>query len=274
MGTTSGDRSILEVEALRHRVIECCYWYYVKSQPLLPDPEFDMLFKKLQKLEEIHGSVPDSPTQMIYGDQESQYTKFMDVIRVGQSSEIPSTVSFDTAKIVLSWTCNMSCSYCCNKQKELRDTFSPINQSNLSKLPHRDFELTGGEVTVPQTFSLLCEILRNWLPKGRNYYVYSNGLWFKKQLAECLHRLGVKGINIGVHIGEVCNFLGNPLFEPTIVKDYDWGSLVAVHKIVPIRLWVQDIDYKPWMERLGFEKIVIWKLGDCAVINTDRFFLK
>lgn len=62
-----------ELDELKQYIVKCCYWYYVKAKPLIPDPEFDILFKKLQALEEVNGADPDSPTQMIYGDQESQY---------------------------------------------------------------------------------------------------------------------------------------------------------------------------------------------------------
>jgi len=65
------------IEKLRRKLIKCCYWYYVKSEPLISDYTFDMLFKELEELEKIPDCVfyptPYSPTQMIYGDLDSQY---------------------------------------------------------------------------------------------------------------------------------------------------------------------------------------------------------
>lgn len=65
------------IKKLRRKLIKCCYWYYVKSEPLISDYAFDMLFKELETLEKISDCVfyptPYSPTQMIYGDLESQY---------------------------------------------------------------------------------------------------------------------------------------------------------------------------------------------------------
>jgi len=58
---------------LQRYLIQCSYWYYVKNDPQLTDQEFDRLFAELRKLEEELGADPKSPTQMIYGDQESQY---------------------------------------------------------------------------------------------------------------------------------------------------------------------------------------------------------
>lgn len=62
-------------ETLKRQLIKYCYWYYVKAKPIINDYEFDILFKQLQELE---GSevIMDSPTQMIYGDIESQYPKW------------------------------------------------------------------------------------------------------------------------------------------------------------------------------------------------------
>lgn len=58
---------------LERLIIKYCYWYYVKCKPKLSDHGFDMLFKKLQKMEKDEGTHAKSPTQMIYGDGEDQY---------------------------------------------------------------------------------------------------------------------------------------------------------------------------------------------------------
>lgn len=64
----------LEQKCLKNYLIRCCYWYYVKAQAMISDHEFDTELKRLQKLEEATGVADkDSPTQMIWGDMESQY---------------------------------------------------------------------------------------------------------------------------------------------------------------------------------------------------------
>lgn len=70
---------------LERLIIKYCYWYYVKSEPKISDYEFDMLFKKLQKMEENGGTHPKSPTQMVYGDCEDQYSDWV--------REIPDTLT-------------------------------------------------------------------------------------------------------------------------------------------------------------------------------------
>ncbi len=54
---------------LRNRIAEYDYWYYVKDAPLVPDAEYDRLFRELQALEEQHPAllVHDSPTQRVGG---------------------------------------------------------------------------------------------------------------------------------------------------------------------------------------------------------------
>ena len=51
-----------ELERLNHA-------YYVLDQPLVPDADYDMLFRELQGLEEEHPALrtPDSPTQRVGG---------------------------------------------------------------------------------------------------------------------------------------------------------------------------------------------------------------
>ena len=59
-------------EELKRILIKYCYWYYVKAEPMITDFEYDRLFRELQRMEgdEI---IPDSPTQMIYGDRRKTY---------------------------------------------------------------------------------------------------------------------------------------------------------------------------------------------------------
>ncbi len=64
-------------EELVHRIDELRdviryheYRYYILNDPVISDPEFDQLFKKLQKIEDAHPELitPDSPTQRVASD--------------------------------------------------------------------------------------------------------------------------------------------------------------------------------------------------------------
>jgi len=66
-----------DVENLRRLLIKYCYWYYVKAEPLINDRDYDLHFDYLKELEKTNDAcfkpTPESPTQMVYGDLESQY---------------------------------------------------------------------------------------------------------------------------------------------------------------------------------------------------------
>ncbi len=55
---------------LRKQIAEHDYWYYVKDAPLIPDAEYDKLFRELQALEEQYPelrNLHDSPTRRVGG---------------------------------------------------------------------------------------------------------------------------------------------------------------------------------------------------------------
>lgn len=160
---------------------------------------------------------------------------------------------FTTAKVVISWDCNLSCDYCCNKYPEIRDSFQPITLEELSKTTYTDYELTGGEPLLD--IERLRKVIQV-LPFQSSRYIYTNGILLDTQKAYCLN-LYIKGINIGYH--------GIPL---------NWEELVNIHRYcIPLRLWIQDIDLTQFLLDLNIP-IKLWtKDKQCFNINTDRFVL-
>ena len=57
------------VARLRQQIADYDYWYYVKDAPLVPDAEYDKLFRELQSLEGRHPELQsrESPTQRVGG---------------------------------------------------------------------------------------------------------------------------------------------------------------------------------------------------------------
>lgn len=57
------------IEELRRVIRECDYHYHVLDEPLLPDTEYDQLFRELKNLEEAYPDLQsaDSPTQRVGG---------------------------------------------------------------------------------------------------------------------------------------------------------------------------------------------------------------
>jgi DNA ligase (NAD+) len=60
---------IRRVDQLREQISDYDYRYYVLDAPVVPDAEYDRLFRELQALEARHPELvtPDSPTQRIGG---------------------------------------------------------------------------------------------------------------------------------------------------------------------------------------------------------------
>ena len=67
----------MTIQELKKKIIEYCYWYYVKCHPLIPDYQFDMLFNELIQRESEGEATFDSPTQMIYGDRVDSYPEYL-----------------------------------------------------------------------------------------------------------------------------------------------------------------------------------------------------
>lgn len=167
-------------------------------------------------------------------------------------------VRFDTAKIVIDWRCNLDCSYCCNKYNYIRDSFTPITMQEIANSHYTDFELTGGEPLLPQAFIKLEDLCVDYIPTGRNIYVYTNGVLLNHYKATLMEQWGVTGLNIGYHNG----------------SGLDWKLLNEVNEYLPIRLRVNKDDVKNIPKDLRIGDIHLWSLGDCDAITTDRFYLE
>lgn len=160
----------------------------------------------------------------------------------------------NTAKIVISWQCNLDCSYCCNKQQAIRDSFKPITLEEIKQSNYDDYEITGGEPLTNGNSLALRRVLQA-IPRGKNIYLYTNGLNLNRPTACSLAYLRVTGVNVGYH-----------------QVDLDWDILRVIDEtILPIRLWVKKGEV---MDRMKGFDIHEWKLGDCDAVTTDRFVLE
>ena len=67
-----------EAAALRERIREADYNYYVLDNPSISDADYDGLMRALRALEEAHPEIvaPDSPTQRVAGEPAAAFTKF------------------------------------------------------------------------------------------------------------------------------------------------------------------------------------------------------
>ncbi|NBK23677.1 MAG: DNA ligase (NAD(+)) LigA, partial [Spirochaetia bacterium] len=74
----------LEIESLSDKLREYQRAYYVDARPLVSDLEYDRLFDRLQTLEEAHPHLrlPDSPTQRVGSDLNSEFPEVRHTIPV------------------------------------------------------------------------------------------------------------------------------------------------------------------------------------------------
>jgi DNA ligase (NAD+) len=64
-----------EIDALRREILDHDYRYYVLSEPLIPDEEYDRLMSRLNELENRYPALitPDSPTQRVGGQLTKEF---------------------------------------------------------------------------------------------------------------------------------------------------------------------------------------------------------
>jgi DNA ligase (NAD+) len=93
---------LARVTALRQELERHNYAYYVLDQPLIPDAEYDRLFRELQQLEAAHPELvtPDSPTQRVGGKPLDAFPKVrhavpMLSIRTETDTEASGAQAFD-----------------------------------------------------------------------------------------------------------------------------------------------------------------------------------
>src|SRR3989339_846608 len=67
--------TIKHIEALRTKLREHDYRYYVLAQPSIADEEYDRMMRELQELERKYPEVasPDSPTQRVGGQPTKEF---------------------------------------------------------------------------------------------------------------------------------------------------------------------------------------------------------
>jgi DNA ligase (NAD+) len=64
------DQAQKKIEELKHQILDHDYRYYVLTEPVISDEQYDILIKQLEKLESEHPDLvtPDSPTQRVGKD--------------------------------------------------------------------------------------------------------------------------------------------------------------------------------------------------------------
>lgn len=173
-------------------------------------------------------------------------------------------------RVILTTECNLKCPYCCNKIKEVQDSFKMITIDQLLEKEYDCYNITGGEVGLAISKLInICTSIKNYHPLAKTF-VYTNGyldkvaeFWEMDELFSL-----VDGFNVGYHEGQ-----------------YMWDATrlaIMLNKRKPTRLHINDkvfANLKPNEDRCVHEAIkegvtlVLWKMNECNNQTEDRWII-
>ena len=164
----------------------------------------------------------------------------------------------DTLRILVSWKCNLKCSYCCNEQEQFRKDIHSVKLNDVPWHQYDIFCLSGGEPLLnwPKVKEVCARI-----PKGAKIILYTNGILLQAGITHECRDLGISAINVGLH---------NPTTFKNLIK---WIPTDIMGLPLSIRFHAQDI-YADWLTA-EFPNVSFrfWKMNDCARNNEDRIVL-
>jgi molybdenum cofactor biosynthesis enzyme MoaA len=165
-----------------------------------------------------------------------------------------SKTGIDTIRLVVSWECNLSCWYCCNRIPSVQEKFvhHPIETIDFHK--YATICLSGGEPLLAP--DILKSILLR-IPKGKRVVLYTNGTLLTPTTATWLAEMGVQYINVGLHL---------PHSYDLIIT----SCLDAVRNTpIKIRFQAQDIYREILTNKYPNINLHFWKMNDCEMDNED-----
>lgn len=103
----------------------------------------------------------------------------------------------DTLRLVITWLCTRSCSYCCNNF--MHGEFPVRSLDDIDMTRYQYLCLTGGEpLLVPFVLSHIIQRSKRCNPSIKPI-LYTNADKLTPQVARCLASDGLVGITVGVH---------------------------------------------------------------------------
>ena len=163
----------------------------------------------------------------------------------------------DTLRVLVSWKCNLKCSYCCNDTlPEIRASIRPTTLDSLDFSQYNVVCISGGEpLLFLDRVKDVCE-----RAKGKFIVLYTNGILMTPQIAGDLAAWGVNAINVGLHEPKT--------FHPLIRKV--WDSVQGLQ--MSVRFHVEDTHTDLAIQHPGLS-FRFWHKDDCERDNEDRVVL-
>ena len=165
----------------------------------------------------------------------------------------------DTLRILVSWECNLNCSYCCNNQPQFRKDIIPTAFEDIDWAGYENFCITGGEPLL--RLDLVAKVLAK-IPAGKTVILYTNGFLMTSEIAQELEACGVRYVNVGMHDPKTFSLIINRVLAATK------GSSLSV------RFHAQDIYSEELTKTFPGVSFKFWHMDDCARDNEDRIVLK
>lgn len=163
----------------------------------------------------------------------------------------------DTIRVLVSWECNMRCSYCCNKLPEVRSQIKPAHLEGIDFARYQTVCITGGEpLLYPTRVRDVCQRV----PIGKLIVLYTNGIRLTGPTCQALASWGVSAINVGLHLPATFDWLIDRVRTATAGLGLN------------VRFHVQDV-HRDLAARFPTAEFRFWKMDDCGRENEDRVVL-
>ena len=164
-------------------------------------------------------------------------------------------------RVVLTDRCNLSCEYCCMKEKETHDSFKKRTALRIAFDRYDEIAITGGEPLMePEKLVQFICMLR-YFNKDAKIYMYTNGLLLFSEIASTLKIAGLTGINY------------TPKEKPDRLTKDNMGFIHSC--LIPIRILIQDTLEDDDILQYAINnrmQIKQWTIGDCYDMEPeDRF---
>jgi len=162
----------------------------------------------------------------------------------------------DTLRVLVTWDCNLRCSYCCNNIPAIRRNIVPTRLEDICWDKYSAVCISGGEPLLrPDLVLKVCNAA-----KGKKIILYTNGTFITKLHPVILEEWGVSAINVGLH--------AKVHMEDTILDVVEATECTSLS----IRFHVAE-GYAHLQQRYPTLKFKVWKMNDCERDNEDRVIL-
>lgn len=164
-------------------------------------------------------------------------------------------------RVVITDDCNLSCDFCCMKDKEIYDSFVTASPGYVATQQYDEVCITGGEplLVLPKVIQFAA-LVRYFNPDVK-IYLYTNGRLLTKNVAKFLSLAGIDSISISLHDFSTCY----NLFDFSYIHCY----------IMPIRILVGEHEESEKVVRyaeIHKMDMRVWKMDDCFDMpEEDRY---